>query len=236
MLGELHKSQALQYLEQELLLNMGMIEPIHRDTADILYAQKDGVLLFEKKSGAYMISVDCPDLAQKLIKSITDAKLFAVHQSFCLPIIQSKFVFKNQFKCSQAVYLNKTLIPSDGKIKIYKLNHTHIPVILDNYHAMDDPDYITRLIESEQIYGTFVMGNLAGFIGMHPEGSIGMLEVLPDFRRQGIGYALESYMVNLMMKKGWIPFCQVFENNTNSIALQKKLGFELSNQYLYWLF
>jgi GNAT superfamily N-acetyltransferase len=236
VLGKTISKRALQYLEQDVVLNIGMIEPINRGTAELIYAEKDGVLLLEKKSGAYMMSVDEPDLAERLVAGIIDAKLFVVYQEFCLPIINNSFGLVPQFQCLQAAYLNKTLIPPDVSIKICMLNGAHFQEVLKHYHTIDDPDYIMKLIDNGQIYGAFVNGRLAGFIGIHLEGSIGMLEVLPDFRRRGIGYALESYIVNMMIKKGWTPFCEVFENNFSSINLQKKLGFELSNQYIYWFF
>ncbi len=213
-----------------------MIEPINRGTADLLYVEKDGILLLEKKSGAYMMSVNEPDLAERLVAEILDAKIFVTYQDFCLPIIKNRFGFANQFTCLQAAYLHKTFLPSDTSIIVYLLNCDHIQEVWGHYHTMDDPDYIRNLIDNGQIYGAFVNGSLTGFIGIHPEGSIGMLEVLPEFRRRGIGSALESCIVNMMVKKGWIPFCQVFKNNLNSINMQKKLGFELSNQYIYWLF
>ncbi|NSB14708.1 hypothetical protein [Clostridium beijerinckii] len=52
------KSDAIKYLIKNPLLHMGMIEPIRRDTAEILYAEIDGVLIKEQESNAYMISVD----------------------------------------------------------------------------------------------------------------------------------------------------------------------------------
>ncbi len=42
MLGEKKRKLALQYLQQDVVFNVGMIEPINRGTADILYAEKDG--------------------------------------------------------------------------------------------------------------------------------------------------------------------------------------------------
>jgi len=44
------KNKAIAYLLKNPLLNMGMIEPIRRDTADILYAKADGVLIKEQKN------------------------------------------------------------------------------------------------------------------------------------------------------------------------------------------
>jgi hypothetical protein len=46
------KSRAIEYLMKDPLLHMGMLEPIHRDTADVLHAEVDGVLIKEQKSNA----------------------------------------------------------------------------------------------------------------------------------------------------------------------------------------
>ena len=84
--------------------------------------------------------------------------------------------------------------------------------------------------------GAFLDGVLAGFIGIHEEGSIGMLEVLPAYRRRGLGYALEAGAIRRALKEGTIPYCQVIEGNTASMELQKKLGLEFSDGFVYWLF
>ncbi len=62
------KDKAIAYLMKDILLNVGMIEPIRRNTATILYADTDGVLLKEQKSDAYMISVDNFERGINLIK------------------------------------------------------------------------------------------------------------------------------------------------------------------------
>lgn len=41
------KDKAIKYLRKNILLNIGMIEPIRRCTAEILYAEIDGVLIRE---------------------------------------------------------------------------------------------------------------------------------------------------------------------------------------------
>ncbi len=50
------KNEAISYLSGNPLLHMGMLEPIRRGSAQLLYASKDGVLLRERKCGAYMVS------------------------------------------------------------------------------------------------------------------------------------------------------------------------------------
>ena len=84
--------------------------------------------------------------------------------------------------------------------------------------------------------GAFVDGTLAGFAGFHGEGSIGLLEVLPAYRRRGLGEALLRGAVRLALERGQYAFGQVLIDNAPSLALQKKVGMTLSEQPLYWLF
>ena len=85
------------------------------------------------------------------------------------------------------------------------------------------------------MYGAFVEETLAGFIGMHAECSMGMLEVFEPFRRQGIGEALERHLINRILDEGRVPFCQIFTDNEASVKLQQKLGLRIGRQTVYWV-
>ncbi|NLF80131.1 MAG: GNAT family N-acetyltransferase, partial [Clostridia bacterium] len=83
--------------------------------------------------------------------------------------------------------------------------------------------------------GAFYHGRPAGFVGVHDEGSMGMLEILPAFRRLGIGSALGAHMVKRELLRGHIPYDQYFSGNTASRQMQEKLGFNFSEQPTIWL-
>lgn len=228
--------RALAYLDRDPLLHMGMIEALRRDQAELLYAREDGVLFLEKKSGAYMLSASSENAGNRLIDTLDNAGLFLAHQEYCVSALVKKFAFRNRYDCVQAVYGRKTYLPLSERFQIAVLSGAHVETVLECYHTMEDPDYIRGRIQSGDMYGAFLNGDLLGFIGVHEEGSIGLLEVLPDCRRLGVGSFLESYMINEHLRKGWTPFCQVFEDNQASLSLQKRLGLELSNRRLFWLF
>ena len=86
-----------------------------------------------------------------------------------------------------------------------------------------------------EMFGIDENGRLAAFAGTHAEGSMGMLEVLPDYRRRGMGEALEACLIARQLEKGWVPFCQIFDGNEPSLRLQKKLGLKLASGRLYWI-
>ena len=104
-----------------------------------------------------------------------------------------------------------------------------------DYNTISDEAYVTDRIKKGALFGAFVDGQLAGFIGMHAEGGIGMLFVSPEYRRRRIGMALETYMINLGLERGERPYGQVEIGNDASKGLQEALGLCFSKGRIYWM-
>lgn len=229
------KDKAINYLMKNPLLHMGIIEPINRGTAEILYAGTDGVLIKEQKSNAYMISVNNLEKGQELIEGIAECNIITAHQRYMVEYIADKFGLTCKLECVQAVYDNKSKLNVKEDLEIRKLGQNQTEVILEHYDKLPKNE-IEELLSNGNLFGGFKDGKLIGFIGNHLEGSIGLLEVLQEYRRLGYGAALVSFMVNKMLDEGLIPFAQSEVDNKKSITLQEKLGFKISQDRLYWLF
>jgi len=78
-------------------------------------------------------------------------------------------------------------------------------------------------------------GTLVGFIGSHEEGSMGMLEVFPQYRRRGIGEYLTLAYASRLLAKGRVPWSQVIAGNDASLAMQLKWGFTVAPERIAWL-
>ncbi len=194
--------EAIHYLGKNPLLHMGMLEPIRRGHADIIYADRNAVLLRETKSSALMLSSSNPEIARVIVDSVEKPELFVAHQDYCVTILQAKFGYVECYDCIQAVYTKSDLLPESDKVIIRSLDEKYLPEIREHYHLADDPQYIGNLLREGSIFGAFIDGKLVGFIGIHAEGSLGLLEVYPEYRRQKIGIALESFLINHMLKNG----------------------------------
>nr|WP_312576937.1 GNAT family N-acetyltransferase [Sedimentibacter sp.] len=229
------KERAITYLIKNPLLHMGMIEPIRRDTADILYAETDGVLIKEQKSNAYMVSVDNFEKGKKLINSILKCELIVVHQKYMVDYVLNRFGLTKELECVQAVYMNKNKLDIKKELAIKQLELNQLEVILEHYDKLSNNE-IQTLLKNGNLYGGYKNETLIGFVGNHLEGSIGILEIFPKYRRLGYGAMLESYMVNQMLEKDLIPFAQIEIENKKSLALQNKLGFSISKDSLIWIF
>ena len=76
---------------------------------------------------------------------------------------------------------------------------------------------------------------LCGFVGLHQEGSIGFLYVLPSKRHRGIAMELEKRMIQKQLEKGRFPYVHVMEHNKASLSLQKKAGMVIDPNLFYWI-
>ena len=229
------KYTALQYLEIDKVLHVGMIEPILHGTAEILYSAPDGVLIKEKRSGAFMLSMQNDLVGKMLLEKQKGISLLCVCQQGFVDIAAQMFKYGNVLECYQSVY------PGNKPIKC----STNLEIRLPNFEELKTIKLYYKKISEEELDLLFQLGNLyvgiyehkfIGFIGRHLEGSIGLLNVFPEYRGNGFGRTLEIYLINKLLEQGCRPFCQVESANHESLYLQTKLGFEISKRTLFWMF
>ena len=110
-----------------------------------------------------------------------------------------------------------------------------LPVVEQHYDLIEYPTELAERITSGGMYGACVEDRLAGFIGVHTEGAMGMLTVLEEYRGRGIGSALLTYLVRQELRRGHVPYSQIFRENRVSMALQKKVGMALQPETIWWL-
>ncbi len=95
--------------------------------------------------------------------------------------------------------------------------------------------YLEGRLRAGWLFGAYLRGELAGIAGMHAEGSMGMLSVFPEFRGHRVGMALEAYVVNASVERGFMPYAQVDVKNGPSLRLQESLGLAIAKGHLYWM-
>lgn len=228
--------QAIRFLSCDTVINIDMIESIRRGDAKLISVSDDGVLILNIPCEAYMMSAQNEAAANRMIDSVDNAQMFVVHQGYCTEKVRRKYGFKNEMVCHQVAYLKKepiTGLPTGITIK--NLDERALPFVMEHYSHADDEEYHLERLESGVMFGAYIEDKPAGFIGMHAEGSIGMLEVLPEYRRRGVASALEGFLTNKLLDDGMIPFAQIIVGNTASQLLHRKLGFSVSDETVCWL-
>ncbi len=226
-------------LDSKKALTIDMSEAISRGNLDrIIYATEHAVML-RHKATEFMLWADDYDEAVKAIEcakaSSEKFKMCVCHGEESIKAIENNTEFELGKRCRQYCNYSKEHTPLKGICDIVPLEESDIPIVLKNYHDGSD-EYIRRNMKDGTIFKAVIDGKTAGFIGLHSDGSTGMLTVLPEYRRRGIALELESFMQNFEIDKGWIPYGQVYFDNEASIQLQAKIGMTISDGYISWNF
>ena len=221
------------------LIHMDMIELLRRGEAELLVQEERGILLKPKGTAISMLSCADVDTGRRILESIQGndslkIRNLVVHQEFLYPVLQEFSCWEKSLVCRQAVYTRGVSLPVNKNVAIRRLSEDYLETVSNHYHLTEDPGYLRERIRSGVLYGAFLQDTLAGFIGEHEEGSMGMLEVFPEYRRMGIAAALEAFTINRLLAAGRTPFCQIIEGNEASVRLQEKLGLRISKDTLCW--
>ena len=224
---------ALNYLNRDYLINASIIEPIKNDTVEVLYASDRGIFVKDKVSGVYMLQTEDFDLADKLIASLSDDAELVVHSTELVECA-SKYGFGFSVPCYQAVYQGGKFDLPDSELHIRIMQEDEAEIASQLYRWFD-LESAKQHIELGFVYGGYIGDETIAMIGMHLQGAMGMLEVKEKFRRRGYAELMEKYLINSLLDKGLTPYCQIIEDNTASLLLQRKLGLDISTNKLYWL-
>jgi tRNA (guanine37-N1)-methyltransferase len=229
------KKTALKYLNKNRMLNIDMIDSLESGESAVIYAADNGALLYNYTGDSYLISADY-DAEKILVCAKPDSDVFLAHQDFYLPLLKFQFGLSQEMRCFTAVYTRP--VPPEYKIdyEIRQLTLDYLEKVLATYSHINNREYLERRIRDNYMYGAFSGGELMGYIGVHDEGAMGMLEVLPQYRRKGIGYALEACLIEVLLKKGRVPYAHILEDNIASLSLQKKLGMDIIEDKVTWVF
>ncbi len=243
------KQEIIHRLSKKKRRYIHMMEFLNRGLGEVFYEKDMNILLGSKDF--LMISATSEDDAERMLRGWLKRKELtaiscgktqkakvtydvSVTEEFVKDILMQKFGLQVSMKCYQACYTNKVPLPVRHK-DIRLLGKEHLEFITQNYDCMP-VKYIRERLEACAFWGAYDADKLIGFVGIHAEGSMGMLFVEQEYRRKGIGEALESYIINLQIANGQTPYCQIVEGNDASMALQEKLGLYFAQQPMWWLY
>ena len=230
---------AFNYLARDRRKNIDMLEILRLPSPSVRFAAEYGVLL--EHDGYLLLSCEVGREAEflpELVAGLSDdtERIVVLHGTALKETLMRDYGFSSMMDVRHCIY-EKTepisySLPEGAEIR--RLDESHLGFVVEHYPMMDDEAYLAERI-AEGMFGAFVKGELAGFIGTHDERSIGLLEILPEFRRFGLAFALEADLINRLLRQGQTPFCQVSIQNEPSLALQRKLGLTLCDAVIPWL-
>ena len=234
------EQEILAYLEQDKTIRIDMIEAIRRRTGTVVYAEPDAVLLWVPP-GFYQLVGDTVEACERALDAVSNEFFaFVAHNEASREAVQKRYPQLNSCNpCWQAYRLNGEPLPVPDVCEIRPFPADQLPFLASVYDPGADPEDNRECVEHGDVLAAYRDGEIAGFIGFHEDGSGGMLEVLPKFRRLGIGSALEIALHNLALSRGWTPYGQIRVGNEASLKLQESLGMVISDpagSILYWIY
>ncbi|MGN0166458.1 MAG: GNAT family N-acetyltransferase [Acetatifactor sp.] len=224
-------------LETNPVLYAGLIQILKRGTAEILEETENGIFLLDTVSNGVMLAVENVETGKEWLRKHSDlhSTLFSVFDRELVDFIRAEYGLTEVLDCYQSFYPLNTP-PTYGKnLQIRCAAQQDLPLILAHYDKLNETE-LKQVITRGNLFLAFHNEEAVGFVGEHLEGSMGLLEVFPDCRRQGYGAELESFMISRMLERGLLPYCQVEVDNEKSLALQRKLGMTMSREKVYWVF
>lgn len=228
-------SEALAYLSHDYLLNASIIEPIRCGSVEILFASDNCVLVKDLSSSVYMLQTEDFSLAERLIEeNLPNMQMLVVHNQRLLELAQGKFHFERPVPCFQAVYRGDPfpLLPPEGfEMKRMALDEIDGACEMYGFSRERAEEHILKGL----VFAGYEAGKLVAMIGMHLQGSMGLLFIRESSRRKGYAEYMEKFLIDRLLEKNLVPYCQIVEGNFPSLRLQKKLGLEISSSLLYWL-
>lgn len=229
-----HLNAALEYLNGDYLLNVSIIDPIKRDTAEVLYAAKDCVMIKDKNTDVIMLQTEDIELADRLLDTVPESTTHIVaHNRYLADLVEKKLNYKKRVPCNQAVYSKQPFNIDKSELEIRLMKEEDAEEASAMY--FNSQENALEHIRQGLVYCGLHKGKIACMIGRHGEGSMGMLVVKEEYRRKGYGEIMEKFLINSLLERGLIPYCQVIEGNTASLSLQRKLGLDISENLLYWM-
>lgn len=231
-----------QYIRTENLMkklsaqkrnNIHVIETLRRGRGEILSDQGNEILVYDPSCHLAELSVSTPESGRELLKLVPDDVIsFEISQSFMIPVLE-EMGFHVDMECLNVCYTSRENLPIRHK-DIRPLQREELPYVMNHYeHAGNN--YLEERLRKGCLFGIYDNETLAGFIGEHEEGSIGMLFVDTAYRRQGYGESLEAYMINRHRQLGYIPYGQIEPDNTISLSLQEKKGLYPASKPIWWM-
>ena len=234
---------ARDYLSRKRNQNINMLASLQAGISEVVTAEDKGCL-FCTSGSIWQLAADDTETALRFYDMIPEGvTMLEVQEASQFDLIAERF----QPSCIEtyynAWYDHDAIELPDIGAQVRRMTEDDADEIAKYYHLPgpsagkfeETRAYVMERIPTETVMGVFFDDRMAGFIGTHDEGSLGMLTVVPEFRRRGLATYLERVAIDAALKRGHIPFGQVAKHNEASLALQRSMGLTISDELVCWM-
>ena len=229
---------AIEYLEQEAMWHMDMLEALRRGRGEVICFEGKTVLIKRNdEPESYLLTSEGPDAAEAAFEGVSAPWCVMARGPGVPERMMERFGLRCELVCYNVAYLKSERPRWDCPgLLIRPFRVEELPDFRAHY-SREDVDKAREHIERGELFAAEYEGKLAGFMGLHSDGYLGLLQVFPEYRKLGIGRAIEIFFINFCLDRGWVPYGQVRCGNDQSFSLQEHLGMSMDpDKTLCWLF
>lgn len=226
----------MEFLKINSLENLNIKRVLERGTGKIIYQDDKSIFILDEVSKAYMLACDDTTDGMNILEKYgtIDITLFFTSNKELGNKGFVKYGFDEKIECYQMADLKQEVPEHSGDLAFREATMDDYPFISAEYDRLSEEE-LKEVISRHNIILGYTDEGIVGFIGEHLEGSIGLLYILPKFRRRGYASELEKEMSRRTLAKGFIPFGQVEVDNEASIKLQESMGLTKSENTVMWM-
>ena len=200
----------------------------------VAYESPTALRLSWDRGWLHAVAAFDPEEAKRVLAQIPPEDAVVLRGCEGLRELAADLGFNGCNPCYQAVYEKDTPVPVSTDLTIRHPDEEDFPTIAAAYHLSGEEE-LREDFDGPDFLGGYADGTLAGYIGLHSEGSMGNLYVFPPYRGRGYAAALYGTLINRQLRAGRRPFAQIIADNEASLNLQRKLGLRLSDGLVYWM-
>ena len=187
-----NRQQVIKRLSKKKRLNIHMMEFLDRGLGEIEY--EDGLNLILAGQGIHELTAESEEAAKRMLQTYEGhMDECVVNQEFLKELLEKEYGLKPYGCFYQSCYTLKEAMPVKHK-DIRRLDMQSLDYVTAHY-TNESEEYLAGRISDGMMYGAYVEDCLVGFVGIHSDGSCGMLYVDEAYRGMGIGASLEAFII-----------------------------------------
>ncbi len=233
---ETRRARGLEFAEAAGDVAFPLAECLRRGIAEVLFAQSEA-LVVEVSDGSRLVWARDRALARRALTCL--GRPHAGVTCVCGDAALAREVARTLGSAARPchlVILAGVPRPSGPRRDVRVLTPSYAGSVRAHYAHAEylSPGELERVLAGGALLGGFEDGRLVGFVGEHPEGSMGMLEVFGGHRRAGWGTQLLLAQAARAHARGWKAWAEVWPDNAASLALMRAVGGEVRPADQLW--
>lgn len=229
-----------KHLREERALHADMLEAMRRGAAEVVYDSENALLLKDRSWELHMLSAFDEGEGRRLLDRLAagDAgnadRGDLVARGRGIAEYAETLGYEHTQPLVQVLY-EKSEVPQAGSaLTIRTPDECDFEKVAATYHIVDREQLLENF-RSGEFFGGYRDGEMVGYIGLHPEGSMGMLHVFEAYRKQGYARELFAFLLRRQLRLGRLAYGQVFADNAASLALQRSFGMTFASSPVFWM-